>query len=453
MATQSSEFMGTESVPRLLMRFALPAMASSFVNCLYNIVDRLYIGRGAGPDAMAGLALTFPYMIILVAFGMMIGQGSGAMISLMLGEKKPEEANKVLGQALALFLLFIVTFQALGLVFLDDLLRFFGGTEQTMPYAHDYLQIILWGNIFQHISFGMSNLVRSEGSAVTAMGVVILGATLNIILDPIFIFVFHMGIRGAAWATVISMAVSSTWVIGHFLRGSILRLQLRNIRIFPKLCRRVLAIGLAPCLMQCINSVVFIAYNRGFLRYAGSAEGANLDIAAFGIINAILMMTLMPTFGINMGVQPIIGFNAGAKKYNRVTQALKLSIKVASVICFSLAALVCLFARPLSFMFTGDEGLLKVTAYGLRAATAGLGFIGIGIIVGTYYQSIGHATTSIVISLLRQGVVLIPTLLLFPYFWGVNGIWWAGPFSDAFTGCLCAVLVLFELKRLRKLIV
>lgn len=452
MSSHSSDFIGTDAIPKLLMRFALPAMASSFVNCLYNIVDRLYIGRGAGPDAMAGLSLTFPYMIILASFGMMIGQGSGALISLLLGEKKPEEANKVLGQAMAMFLLFIFTIQALGLIFLDQTLHLFGGTEAAIPYARDYLFIILWGNIFQHISFGMSNIVRAEGSAMTAMGVVILGAALNIILDPIFIFVFRMGIKGAAWATVISMAISSAWVLAHFLRGSVLTLHLKHIRIYPKLFTRVISIGLAPCLMQILHSVIVIIYNHSFIAYATDDKEATLAIAAFGIVNSVLMMALMPCFGINMGVQPIIGFNTGAKLYARVIQAIKLAVNLASAICLTLAILSILFARQIAFIFTPDQPLIAATSYALKAAASGLPFIGVGILTGTYYLSIGKASISIVLSMLRQGLVLIPVLLIMPRFLGMNGIWWAGPVSDCFAAILCTAMLLHEFARLRKLI-
>lgn len=451
--TSSSDFIGKEPIPYLLWRFTLPAMASSFVNCLYNVVDRLYIGHGAGADAMAGLALTFPFMIILIAFGMLIGQGSGAVVSLLLGEKRPSDANKVLGQAVAMFLLFIVTFQAIGLIFLDDILRLFGGTDAAIPYARDYLKIILWGSIFQHFSFGLSNVIRSEGSAMTAMGVVILGAGLNIVLDPIFIFDFGfgMGIRGAALATVLSMAIASVWVVVHFLRGRVLKLELRNITIHPRLFVRVLAIGMSPCLMQLLHSLVIIVYNRGFLRFADDQAHATLGIAAFGIINAILMLLLMPSFGINMGMQPIIGYNMGAKLYQRVSEALRLSIQLATGICLVLAIGMFLFARPLAIMFTTDEKLIRVSIYALRAAAIGLPFIGAGIITGTYYQAIGRATVSIILGTLRQGIVLIPTLLLFPLFLGMDGLWWCGPFSDTFAGLLSIALVLHELFRLKRL--
>ncbi len=450
-SSHASDFMGTEPVHRLLRRFALPAIVSSLVNCLYNIVDRLYLGHAVGPDAIAGLALTMPYMIVLAAFGMMIGQGSGAMVSLMLGEKKPEEANRVLGQALAMYLLFIFTFQALGLIFLDQTLRFMGTTGSALPHARAYLQIILWGNIFQHLSFGGSNIVRAEGDSLTAMGVIVLGAVMNIILDPIFIFGLGMGIRGAAVATILAMAISSSWVMLHFLRGKAVRLHFRNVRIHWHLFWRVISIGLAPCVMQCLNSVIFIFYNRGFLQYAEDDAQATLYIAAFGIVNPILMTLLMPAFGINMGAQPIIGYNTGAKLYGRVEKTLKLAQTLGTAICVSLAILCFLLARPLVSLFCRSEDLIQVTTHGLRVAVLGLSFIGVGIITSTYYQSTGRATVSILVGCLRQGVVLIPTLLILPVFWGVKAIWWAGPLSDAMAGFLCWGLLFREVRRLRRL--
>ncbi|MGN0866168.1 MAG: MATE family efflux transporter [Oligosphaeraceae bacterium] len=449
--SHASDFMGTEPVHRLLRRFALPAMVSSLVNCLYNIVDRLYLGHAVGPDAIAGLALTMPYMIVLAAFGMMIGQGSGAMVSLMLGEKRPEDANRVLGQAIAMYILFIFTFQTLGLIFLDQTLRFMGTTGAALPHARSYLRIILWGNIFQHLSFGGSNIVRAEGDSMAAMGVIVLGAVMNIILDPIFIFVFGMGIRGAAVATILAMAISSSWVMFHFIRGKAVQLHLRNVRLHWHLFWRVVSIGLAPCVMQCLNSVIFVFYNRGFLQYAENETQATLYIAAFGIVNPILMALLMPAFGINMGAQPIIGYNTGAKLYHRVEKTLKLTQTLGTVICFGLAVVCFLLARPVVSLFCGSEDLIQVATHGLRVAVLGLSFIGVGIITSTYYQSTGRATISILVGCLRQGVVLIPTLVMLPMLWGLNAIWWAGPFSDALAGVLCWCLLFHEIRRLRRL--
>lgn len=451
-ASHSSDFMGTEPIPRLLMRFTLPAMASSFVNCLYNVVDRLYLGHAVGPDALAGLALTMPYMIVLAAFGVLIGQGSGALISIFLGEKKPEAANQVLGQAYAMYVLFILAIQTPALLLLDQTLSWMGATPQALPHARDYLQIILWGNIFQHVSFGGSNLIRAEGDSLAAMGVIVLGAVMNIILDPVFIFWMGMGIKGAAWATILSMAISSSWVMVHFTRGSGgVQLKWRNIRLHGPIFLRVVGIGTAPCVMMCMNSVIFLFYNRSFLKYAAGDGEATLAIAAYGIVGSVLMLLLMPSFGINMGVQPILGYNTGAKLHRRVAQALTLAAAWATGICVALAILCAIFAGPVCALFSNDDGLRAVSALALRIQMWGLGFIGIGIVTGTYYQSIGRPAVSIIIGFLRQGLVLLPVLLVLPLLWGMDAIWWAGPVSDAMAGILCLGLLLRELKRLRTL--
>ena len=263
LASKDSSFIGRDPIGSLLLKFAAPAMVSSFINCIYNIVDRLYIGRGVGAEAQAGLSLTFPIMIILAAFGMMVGLGSSAVISIMLGERKQDEAEKVLGQSLALFLLFVITIQAVSLVFLDRLLILFGGTPEASPYAREYLSIILWGNIFQHISFGMSNIVRSEGNAYKSMLIIATGAGLNILLDPVFIFTFRLGIAGAAYATVLAMMVSSAMTILHFTgRKGVLKLRLKFIRIYPHLFTRVMAIGMAPFFLQVVHCAIVIIYNQ-----------------------------------------------------------------------------------------------------------------------------------------------------------------------------------------------
>lgn len=459
-AVHSSDFMGTDSIPRLLIRFSTPAAISSLINCIYNVVDRLYIGRikdaagnVIGPEVQAGLALTFPIMIIMMAFGMMIGQGTATVTSILLGEKRKSDAEKVLGQAFAMFLLFIVTVQAGAIYYLDDLLRLFGGTEQAIPYAHAYLSIILWGNIFQHISFGMSSVVRAEGSAYKAMYIILLGAVANIILDPIFIFCFDMGIRGAAHATVISMVLSSGWVLIHFSRGQgVIRLHLRNVRLFPQFIWRVLSIGISPFLMQFVHCAVVIAFNYSFRHYADSDAHATLAIGAFGIANSVLMLMLMPCFGIMMGMQPIVGYNTGARLFGRVKTALKLGVGSGMLISFLIAGLVALTAHWIALCFSDDPAFNDLVVYVLRTSCVGFTFIAPGMLTGNYFQSIGRAMVACIFSLSRQCIVLLPLLVLIPYLFGFLGIWWSGPCSDIISGLACIIMLMFELRRLNRLI-
>ena len=445
-----SEFMGKDPVPRLLLRFAVPAIISTTVNCLYNIVDRLYLGHSIGPNAQAGLSLTFPYMIVLMAFGMLVGQGSGATVSLLLGQGRKKDADKVLGQAIALFLIFVISFQVFGLVYLDEILEFLGGTPQAIPFARSYMSIILWGSIFQHMSFGLSNVVRSEGCSKEAMGVIILGAVTNIILDPIFIFGLKMGIAGAALATVISMFVSSMWVLFHFItqRGT-LKLRLSYIRIYPALFVKVISIGLAPCLMQLVHSAVVFAFNKSFRAYAPDDAYSTLAIGSYGIVNSIIMCLLMPAFGIMQGAQPIIGYNYGAKLYRRVIHASALALKLAFFISVGLSVFTLIFAHQLSNCFSKDEVLINMTAIVLRIYAVGFSFISLGMLTGNFFQSLGKAGTALFLSLTRQILFLLPILLLLPRLCGFNGIWWSQPLSDILSGLLAMLLYRIELRRMR----
>ena len=450
---KKSDFMGTEPIGKLLFKFATPAILSATINCTYNVVDRLYIGRGIGPDAQAGLALTFPIMIILLAFGVLVGVGSSSVVSILLGEKKQKMAEKVLGQAFAMFCIFIFTFQALGLVFLDEILVWFGGTERAIPYAHTYLSIILWGNIFQHISFGLGNIIRAEGNANKCMLVIFLGAGLNIILDPIFIFTFNLGIAGAAYATVLSMIASSTWVMLHFCLGhGVLRLRLRNIRIFKgELLWRVLSIGIAPCLMQIVHSSVVIVYNHSFKHFAADDAQATLAIGAFGIVNSVLMFMIMPAFGIMQGSQPIIGYNHGAKNFRRVRRTLRTATTMSAAICFGMTLIMFICARYFALCFSKDETLINMSSYALRVSGCGFTFIAIGMLTTNYYQSVGRAGLSIFLSLTRQIIILIPAIIVLPRLFGFNGIWWSGPLSDFLSAVTASFFYVHECKKLRQL--
>ena len=451
-AVHSSDFIGRDPIPKLLLRFATPAVISTFINCLYNIVDRLYIGRGVGANAQAGLSLTFPIMIILMAFGMMVGQGSSAVVSLLLGKKDVDDAEKVVGQAVAMFLLFVITFQTIFLVFLDKILVLFGGTPEAIPYAHEYLSIILWGNVFQHISFGMSNIIRSEGNATKCMYIIALGAILNIILDPIFIFCFKMGIAGAAYATVIAMMCSSTWVMLHFgLKQGVLKLRFKYIRIYPKLFWRVVSIGMAPCLMQFVHSAVVILYNHSCKHFAESSQAATYGIAAFGITNTVMMCLLMPTFGVMQGMQPIVGYNFGAGIYMRVKKAFRLALGLGTGLCLASALLLLCLAPVFTACFTKDEELIRIANYVMRAASLGFTFIAVGMITSNYFQSIGNARLSLFFSLTRQVIFLIPVLIIMPRLIGFNGIWWSGPVSDFLGGVLAFFMFLHEMKKLDRL--
>ncbi len=439
----TSEFLGTEPIRKLLWRLSIPAVISTTVNMLYNIVDRLYIGNGVGKEAIAGLVLTTPYMIILGAFGMMFGAGSGALISMYLGERRRDEAERVLGQLLFLCLFFIITVQFLALALLDKTLVLFGGNAVTIPYAHEYLSIVLWGNVFQHLSFSLSAQIRAEGNSKKAMSVIVLGAVSNIILDPIFIFGFKLGIAGAAYATVLSMCISSSRALWHFIKGQgVLRFHWRNILPRPHIIVRILSIGIAPCLMQFAGSAINIVVNNCFNHYADSVEQASDAIATWGNVGSILMITLMPVIGLTQGMQPIVGFNTGSGQFDRVRETLLLALKIAFTMGVACWALVMAGARLLIMAFNRDPGMVTMGVHATRIIFLVFPVIGVTITMGNYFQATGRAGLSIFISLSRQVLCLIPLMLVMSYYYRIPGIWWSMPLGDvvavAVAGCIAA---------------
>ena len=444
--------LGTHNIGQLLKEFSIPAIIGTVGNALYNVVDRLYIGQGCGLDAIAGVALAFPFMIILVAFGTLIGVGSGAMLSLKLGERNRVDAEKVLGQCVAIKLLFFLTIPFFGLYYMDDLLPVFGGTPEAIPYARDYLQIILFGNVFAHLSFGLSNLMRAEGNARLSMRCMLLGAILNILLDPLFIFGFDMGVRGAAWATNIAMFCSAVYALHHYLsKNSVVRLRLSRIRLYPGILMRVFAIGLSPFAIQLMAGMINITFNRTFLKWSATTQAATIEIAAMGIANSVLFLLLMPIFGLTQGMQPIIGYNYGAKQYSRVRETYALCLKIATALCFLITVNVLIFAWPIVRCFTHDPGLLQAGTRGLRIFCCAFTVIGMPIVTITYFQSVGRPALGIILSLLRQVLILLPLIVLLPQIWRVTGIWIAGPVSDVLSSTVTAFVVAAELRYLRSL--
>ena len=310
-----AERLGTERVLPLLVRFSIPAIVGMLVQALYNVVDRIFVGNGVGPLGLAGLSVVFPIMLVQMAFVMLVGLGSTALISIRLGEGRREEAEKIMSNALGLLIIIALVGTTAGILFLDPVLRLLGASEAVLPYARDYLSIILYGAIFQAVSFGLNHMIRAQGSPKIAMATMLIGAITNTILDPIFIFGFGWGVKGAAIATIISQAVSAVWVLSYFLRGkSQLRLNLRGIyRIELSNVLQIASIGFAPFAMQLASSVQNLILNQSLLRYGG-----DLAISAMSIVFSINTLVLMPIFGINQGAQPILGYNYGAKQYQRV---------------------------------------------------------------------------------------------------------------------------------------
>jgi putative MATE family efflux protein len=439
-----SKQLGEEKITRLLIKFSVPAVVGMLVNALYNIVDRIFVGRGVGDLAIAGITISFPVILITMAFAMLIGMGATSLISLRLGEQKKKEAELVMGNALVLLILVTSTLSVWGLLFLYPLLEFLGASGDVLPYAADYLSIILIGTIIMGIGLGMNNFIRAEGNPKIAMYTMLIGAIINIVLDPLFIFGFNMGIRGAALATIIAQSISAVWVLHYFLAGdSLLKIRRENLRIKSSVVRNIIAIGFPMFALQVTNSVQQTILNKSLSIYGG-----DIAVAAMGILFSLGTLIIMPIVGINQGVQPIIGYNYGARQFYRVKEAVKLSVLIATV-TLSLGFVVTrLFPGHLIGMFNSNPQLVKVGTQALIVFFLFLPVIGIQIITSGYFQAVGKPIRAAFLSLSRQILLFIPALLIFPVFWGLNGIWWAAPFSDLGSSLIAGLCLFFELRRL-----
>ncbi len=445
-----SKQLGEEKIGKLLMRFSIPAIVGMLVNALYNVIDRMFIGHiggGIGKIAISGVAVTFPISNIIMAFGMLVGIGTAAIISIKLGQQKKEESEHILGNAFTLIIIISLAVTAIGLIFLNPILLKIGASKETLPYAKQYITIILVGVLFQNIGFGLNNTIRSEGNPKIAMFTMLIGGILNTILDPIFIFVFHMGVRGAAIATIISQAVNTIWIMYYFLgTKSVLKIRYKNLKLDTKVVKSIFAIGMSPFAMQLAASVVTIISNKSLLKYGG-----DLALGSMGVVMSIAMLVLMPIFGINQGCQPIIGYNYGAQKYDRVKQALKLAILSATVITTTGFIVIQLFPEKLIGIFNNDPQLVSIGVHGIRIYLFMLPIIGFQIVSSNYFQAIGKARIAIFLSLSRQVIILIPLIFILPQFLGLDGVWASGPSSDALASIVTAIFLFVEIKHLNTL--
>lgn len=443
----NNELMRTESVTKLLIKFSVPAIVGMIVNALYNIVDRIYIGK-IGAIAMTGIGLSLPFMTLLMAFSMLVGIGAGARVSIRLGENNKDAAEKILGNALTLLVVIMTVVMVIGLAFKTPLLYLFGASEATIGYASDYITIILIGSIFQGVGFGLNNIIRAEGNPQIAMYTMLLGAITNIVLDPIFIFVFHMGIAGAAWATIISQLVSTIWVVRHFTsRRSHLVLKKSNLKLDRAVVLSIISIGMSPFFMQVAASIVSIIANNAL-----KVHGGDIAISAMTVVNAVSIFFLMPIFGLNQGSQPVIGFNYGAKEYGRVKKALGLAIAAATTVCLLAFVLTQFFTETMIKLFNDDPTLMSVATQGMKVYLCMMPVIGFQIISSNYFQAVGKAPKSMFLSLLRQVIILIPAMLILPNIkgLGLNGVWLSGPISDLTAALVTAIFILNEMRLLHK---
>lgn len=442
---KNQDILGTESITRLLIRYSVPAIIGMMVNALYNIVDRMFIGNipGVGPLAITGLGVTMPIMSIIFAFGTLIGIGSTTNISIKLGERKIDKAEKILGNAISLSIILGFTITVIASLFLDNILTIFGASNVTISYAKDYMQVILLGATFSIMSIMFNNLIRGDGNPKLSAKIMAVGCLTNIVLDAILIFVFKMGIQGAAIATVFSQFISSLFGLTYYLKGrSNVKLRKHNLVLNKKIISTIFAIGMAPFAMQISNSIVQIINNTSLKMYGG-----DLAIGAMATISSINMIYIMPTFGFVQAMQPIIGYNYGAKNFARVKKSViisLLSVSSALVIGF---LLVHTIPNILVGMFNNDKVLMDITINGLRKYTIAFPIIGISIIGTNYIQSIGNAKIAIILSLLRQVIILIPMIIILPKFFGLDGIWYAQATSDIVSSLVASIVLFKEFKK------
>ena len=404
---------------------------------LYNMVDSIFIGHGVGPMAISGLAITFPLMNLAAAFGSLVGVGASTLISVKLGQKDYATAQQILGNVVTLNLIIGIGFTIVTLLFLNPILYFFGASEATLPYARDYMVTILLGNVITHMFLGLNAVLRSAGHPQQAMMATIFTVIINTILDPLFIYGFNMGIRGAAVATILAQVISLCWLIKLLnKKNEIIHFHKGIYRLRRILVENIIGIGLAPFFMNLASCMIVILINKGLKEYDG-----DLAIGAFGIVNRIVFLFVMIVMGLNQGMQPIAGYNFGARQYHRVNQVLKLTVIIATLITTSGFLAGELFPHLVVSAFTSDETLINMAARGLRIVVMTYPIIGFQMVTSNFFQSIGMAKKAIILSLSRQVLILIPCLIFLPMFWGVDGVWFSMPISDFLASLIAGVML------------
>jgi putative MATE family efflux protein len=455
----AADRLGTEGVGKLLLRFSIPAISGMLVNALYNVVDRIFVGRGVNEVALGGLSLVLPLMTISMAFAMLFGVGAANMISMRLGQGRRQEAENALNHCFVLLIVSGIALMAVELIFLDGLLSLLGAQEGSgaVVYARNYYRIILFGHAFMMVGFGFSHCTRAQGFPTVTMISMFIGAGTNIILDPIFIFWFNWGVEGAAWATIISQFISAVWILSFsFSKKAVVRLRLRSFRPSGGMMLQILAFGSAQFLLQFIMSGVQLLNNTSMGWYGaetlGVANGGDIALSGMNICGSIIMLILMPIFGINQGAQPILGYNYGAKKYNRVMRAYLGAVGGATAICiagFILCQTVPGFLVRI-FAPNGSPALLSFTPWAIRVITIMLPLNGFQIVSSNMFVVTGRPRTSIFLTMLRQFIALIPCILIFGRLWKLWGVAAATPVADGFSFIVTAVFIALELKKLRK---
>lgn len=443
------QFMGSEKITKLLIQFSLPAIIGMLVNALYSIVDRIYIGniKDVGHFAIAGVGLTFPVTIFVFAFAVLIGLGGATNISLNLGKKQKDEAEHYLGNAICFGTIVSTIIGILVLIFMEGLVDKLGGSENTSRYTIEYLRIVAIGFPATIVGYVANAGIRSDGNPKMSMVTLLIGAIINIVLDPIFIFGMDMGVSGAAWATIISQYILAAWTIYYFRsKFSGLKLYMKDLPLKWERIKNIMALGSAPFALQLGSSLVNYTFNHTLKIYGGDNS-----IGAMAIIQAIVIFLAMPIFGINQGLQPILGYNYGAKLYARVREALRKAILGASIICIFDFIVIQFLSKYFIFIFTREKALLDIASFGLRINTIMFPIIGFQIISSVYFQAVGKPKLSLFISLSRQIIILIPCIIVMSRLFGLTGIWFAAPTSDFISTVITFILIKREMKTLKHL--
>ncbi|WP_211831967.1 MATE family efflux transporter [Porphyromonas levii] len=429
-------------IGHLLRNYALPSIVGSMVNSLYNVVDRIFIGQGVGGMAISGLALTFPILIFLQAFGVLVGVGASSRISILLGQKKNEEAEYLLGNAFLLSLIFSLSTISLTYIFMEPLLYTFGASEGTIPYAKAYLEIVIPGNIFANLTFSYNSVMRSTGYPLKAMITMIIGAVLNVLFDSLFIYGLGWGIRGAAWATVISMFVGMLFVMQHFTdKRNLLLIKPKYFKFKLGYIGSILSIGVAPFVMHLASSMVQVMKNTSLVKYGG-----DYAVGAYGISNSIATLIFMLIMGLSIGMQPIVGYNFGAGNMGRVREAFSKTVKINVTIGLIGLTLAQLFPEQIVRLFTADTELIGIASIAVSIETFAFWAVGFQVSTVHFFQSIGSAWRSLILSVSRQIVLLIPALYILPQFMGLKGVWLSTPVADilSFTVSLFMTIRFFQ---------
>lgn len=434
--------LGTESIRKLLMQYAGPAIIAMTASSLYNMVDSIFIGQGVGPLAISGLAITFPVMNLSAAFGAMVGVGASTLLSVKLGQKDYATAQNILGNVITLNTIIGVIFGALMLLFIDPILYFFGASEATIGYARDYMVIILLGNVITHMYLGLNAMLRSAGHPQKAMYATIGTVIINTLLDPLFIYTFDMGIRGAAIATVIAQMIALGWQLKIFTnKGELIHLRKGTFKLRRKIVGNSLAIGLSPFLMNLCACFVVILINKALQKHGG-----DLAIGAYGIANRVVFFFVMIVMGFNQGMQPIAGYNYGARQFDRVSRVMRLTIYAATIVTTCAFLTGVFIPQYVARAFTSDNELIEQAAYGLSLLVMAFPIVGFQMVTVNFFQSIGLAKKSIFLSLTRQLLFLIPLLLILPQYFGQTGVWMAAPISDTLSSLLAGWMLYRQFK-------